>query len=304
MRTGESASRQQPPSLSRRLLLAAIAAQPALQPALPALAVPPLLRDTVRQTLAVPDGTAVPLELAQRPAYALESEDVFYPEFFLGQWRVSSKLAGVVAPAGEMLFAPGRNGTEALRRARLDPPLYYDVRWVRNPSGKVVVDRAYNVASISRAALGDRAVQDVSAAGPDLQSLILSPSGAPRAAVYRADLKVTARHTDEPPAGSTDFDCAELVRQTVTLVPGEAAPNASPPPPSVKEVETICVYSLAADGSITGQQRTATFLVPDASYTAASSLVEQQAARLTRTKSGRMIAIDVRTFDLTFTKSG
>ena len=44
----------------------------------------------------------------------------------------------------------------------------------------------------------------------------------------------------------------------------------------VKEVETLCTYDRQPDGSFTGVQRTATFLVPDAAYTSGASLAEQQ----------------------------
>ena len=65
------------------------------------------------------------------------------------------------------------------------------------------------------------------------------------------------------------------------LVPGE---NYYGPrrPPMVKEVETFCTYDRQPDGSFTGVQRTATFLVPDAAYTSGASLAEQQAIALGR----------------------
>ena len=59
------------------------------------------------------------------------------------------------------------------------------------------------------------------------------------------------------------------------LVPGENY-NGPRRPPMVKEVETFCTYDRQPDGSFTGVQRTATFLVPDAAYTSGASLAEQQ----------------------------
>jgi len=61
----------------------------------------------------------------------------------------------------------------------------------------------------------------------------------------------------------------------VLLVPGENY-NGPRRPPMVKEVETFCTYDRQPDGSFTGVQRTATFLVPDAAYTSGASLAEQQ----------------------------
>lgn len=51
-----------------------------------------------------------------------------------------------------------------------------------------------------------------------------------------------------------------------------------------------------------GAQRTATFLVPDAAYTGDASLVEQAASRLARAPGGRLIALDVRVYDLVYTR--
>ena len=65
------------------------------------------------------------------------------------------------------------------------------------------------------------------------------------------------------------------MRQTVLLVPGENY-NGPRRAPMVKEVETFCTYDRQPDGSFTGVQRTATFLVPDAAYTSGASLAEQQ----------------------------
>lgn len=224
----------------------------------------------------------LPTSLFSRPFYGLETPDVAYPDWCLGRWAVTSSLTQVLAPAGPDLFAPGRNGTSALLRARAEmelPALKYDCRWRRNSDGMCVVDRSFNVASISRASMGPRAVQDVNEESPDRQTLILAPSSAPRSDLYRAELQVVSRHTD-PASAATDslvprFDCAEVVRQTVRVVPGEKSSRA-PPPPSVKEVEAICLYELQRDGSIRGTQRTATYLVADAAYTADSSLAEQQ----------------------------
>lgn len=303
---------------SRRALLIGALTQPMLvtrqseASALTSTASAPL-RDIVQSTLAVADDGRTPLELALRPTYDVETRDVLYPEWFLGRWKVKSALRQVLAPAGDAFFAPGRNGTEAMRRARLEisqPPLEYDCRWRREPDGSVVVDRGYNVASISRAAMGARAVQNIDEDGPDHLTLILAPGGAPNGLLYRCDLRVVTRHSDAAsealcPSASAmceRFDCAETVRQTITMVPG-ASTNLVAQPPAVKEVETICLYERRPDGSISGYQRTSTFLVPDAGYTSESPFIEQQAARSLRTRKGRMVATDVRTYSLEYTRA-
>ena len=85
------------------------------------------------------------------------------------------------------------------------------------------------------------------------------------------------------------------------LVPGENY-NGPRRAPMVKEVETFCTYDRQPDGSFTGVQRTATFLVPDAAYTSGSSLAEQQALVLARGPNGQQTALDVRVYSLVYEK--
>ena len=84
------------------------------------------------------------------------------------------------AGALEELFAPGRNGTEALRRARAgNGALVYDVKWRKQADQRdninIVADRGYNVASISRRLMGSSAVQQVAEDGLTTSRRICSP---------------------------------------------------------------------------------------------------------------------------------
>lgn len=234
----------------------------------------PRLRDTVESLRGWKDDARPPLVTKQ--IFTRETADVLYPPWFAGTWRCTSTLESVLAPAGVELFTPGRNGTEALRRARLEvgQPLQYQSRWRKgDEEGTWVVDRGFNVAAISAASMGEKAVQNCEEYGPDRIELVLRPDAAGRV-VYRAQLDVVARRTD-PVVSDALFDCAETVRQTVVLVPGEGY-NGPTRPPMVKEVETVCTYDRTPSGAIVGMQRTATFLVPDAAYTSGASLAEQQ----------------------------
>ena len=122
-----------------------------------ALAAATTLAGKLEASAALAANARMPIGLAIRPTNGIETPDVHYPPWALGRWTATSTLRSVYAPAGEDLFAPGRNGTEALRLARVDTPLTYEVRWRRSGDGEgVVVDRGYNVASISRASLGSR----------------------------------------------------------------------------------------------------------------------------------------------------
>jgi len=264
------------------------------------------LSDKLEMSAALAPEAQMPLRLALRPAYGIETPDVSYPDWALGRWTATSTLQSVYAPAGEELFAPGRNGSEALRRARIDAPLTYEVRW-RRGGDSVVVDRAYNVAAISRASMGASAVQNIDEDGPDHLSLVLRPAGAPPTSLFAADLRVVARRTDSYPSKPDRpnlFACAETTRQTVTSIAGEKAQGGPPKSPLVKEIETICTYELDARNPnvMRGAQRTATFLVPDAAYTGDPSLMEVAASRLARTSDGQYVAIDVRIYDVMYTR--
>ena len=270
------------------------------------------LLERLETTAALAADARMPINLALRPAYGIETPDVSYPQWALGRWKATSTLRSVYAPAGEELFAPGRNGTEALRRARIDAPLSYEVRWRRGKSDadpmQVIVDRGYNVASISRASMGASSVQNVEEDGADHLTLVLRPAGAPPTALFAADLRVVARRTDAFPLSAERpglFACAETTRQTVTSIAGEKAQGTGPPKsPLIKEIETICTYELDPNNPnvMRGFQRTATFLVPDAAYTGDPSLVEMAASRLTRAPNGQYVAVDVRVYDLIYTR--
>lgn len=261
----------------------------------------PRLRESVEILRGWKDDARLPLVTKQ--IFARETADVVYPPWFAGTWRCTSTLESVLAPAGVEIFTPGRNGTEALRRSRLEvgQPLQYQSRWRKgDDDGSWVVDRGFNVAAISKASMGEKAVQNCEEYGPDRIELVLRPDAAGRV-VYRAQLDVVARRTD-PAVSDTLFDCAETVRQTIVVVPGEGY-NGPTRPPMVKEVETVCTYDRLPSGAIVGIQRTATFLVPDAAYTSGASLAEQQALTLARGPNGQQQALDVRVYTLVYEKA-
>ena len=307
---GLTVALQRPPPITRRALLST-ASSAVLLPSIAnaaATATAPTLGELVDATYALPGADARSAGISLRPDYGLESTDVTYPEWFMGRWSAKSTLSAVYAPAGDAVFAPGRNGTEALRRARLEvgDPLEYDVKWKR-PAEAVVVDREYNVKSISRASMGANAVQDAQEDGPDHLTLVLKPAGAPKGSLFSADLRVVARRTDPFPLEGRPaaFACAEVSRQTVTTINGEKAVVTGPSRgPLIKEIETICTYQLDPNDPkiMRGSQRTATFLVPDAAYTGDPSLAEIAAQRLTRAPNGKLVAVDVRVYDLVYTR--
>ena len=112
----------------------------------------------------------------------------------------------------------------------------------------------------------------------------------------------TLAHRGGPPSLFA-CGCAETTRQTVSTIAGEKA-QGPPKSPLIKEIETICTYELDPRNPdvMWGAQRTAIFLVLDAAYTSNPSLVEMAASRLTRAPNGQLVAVDVRVYDLVYTR--
>ena len=223
-----------------------------------------------------------------RPSYGLDSGDVYYPDFFEGTWRTTSRAVAVEAPLGAQLF--GGNASLSAARAELGAaPVVYESRFVRDARGRLISDRPFNIASLAAATMagGPDAIRDLPRSdqfNPDQVVFRLAPADAPGGAVYRAELRALARRY-EPSSGvlrdekgRAVFDFGELTRQQISL-PGDVAA-----PPSVKDIETINCFTLLRDGKLEATQRTTTWLVATEGYAA----LRAQAA------DGR--AVDVRTY--------
>jgi hypothetical protein len=112
------------------------------------------------------------------------TEDLVYPEWMAGSWKVTSTLVDLVAPLAPDIVTPGFESN----RQYLDQPITFQVRFqavnqsnfafliqnplaqrrvalskIQNPKfpGSVVADRAFNGLNIAKAVLGDRAVLSV-----------------------------------------------------------------------------------------------------------------------------------------------
>jgi len=258
------------------------------------------------------------LSFYTRPAYALETADLYYPPWLTGTWEVLSSTRGIIAPLGTGFF--GSPGAYERAMATLnDPPLSYRARF--SPSaeadGSCICERAFTVASISRAAMGANAVLGVG--GPSTGFLLegvqsadalevrIRPNGAD-GRVFRAQLEVIGRTSRR--TGDNSFECAELTRQTVFAEPvgtnspagqqqpGARPPSRAPPPPLVKEIETVSTYQLQPSGRVLGQQRTLTFLVADSAYT---SNTDYDALR--RSRAAGRYGVDGRVYDLVYDKA-
>jgi hypothetical protein len=97
--------------------------------------------------------------------------DLVYPQWFAGNWIVTSTLVDLVAPLAPEIVTPGFEGN----RQFLNQPISFQVRFVhsRSPHSQspirvfahstqhLVSDRAYNGMQLAKAYLGDRTVQAV-----------------------------------------------------------------------------------------------------------------------------------------------
>lgn len=180
-------------------------------------------------------------------------EDVNYPAYFQGRWRVWSTLTYVAAPAGYRLF--GREGAFEAAQEQLDaPPLTYEARFIRAPGANIIADRAYNISRIAAAAMGPDAVLDCVPGGINQMGLSLRPNGA-EGAVFAVVLSILARESKY--VEGKYLYVSEMVRQTVRPG-GETSLRAHS---QVREIETSCLYTLDANyNAISAKQRTVSYL--------------------------------------------
>lgn len=91
--------------------------------------------------------------------------DLVYPDWFAGEWLVTTTLVDLVAPLSPDVVTPGFESN----RAFLDQPIQFRVRFVEQPAPSIaarwvrapqqlVSDRAYNGAQLAKAYLGNRTV--------------------------------------------------------------------------------------------------------------------------------------------------
>jgi hypothetical protein len=163
--------------------------------------------------------------------------------------------------------------------------LSYECRFIVDGSGRVIADREYNVKSIAKVALGENSVVDVSMATPNKFSCLLAPKGSP--SMLTVDLIVLNRRQEV--VSENKFDCSEVVREISSPVGKPKQQSAI-----LKEIETTSLYSYLPDkDEVRCTQRSAAFLLP--------SNENPMAMRMWQASRGR--AIDVRMYDVTFTRS-
>jgi hypothetical protein len=99
-----------------------------------------------------------------KPPARASQGDLIYPDWFAGQWQVTTTQVDMVAPFAPDLVTPGFESN----RQFMGKPILFPVRFVEEKKGLldfgkkgIISDRAYNGMSLAKAYLGDRAVRAV-----------------------------------------------------------------------------------------------------------------------------------------------
>jgi hypothetical protein len=198
-----------------------------------------------------------------KPPVQVAEGDLFYPEWFQGEWLVSSTLVDLVAPLAPEIVSPGFESN----RQYLNQPMQFRVRFVTapaiskpapfpfarsivpSPSG-IVSDRAFNGLSLARAYLGngdDSPVIHVKVdpESPNRQITLLKGN--------RQLLSIVTGRATETPAPN-QFITTEVFQQVFR---GQAQPY-------LNQVETTTAYQQLTDSDLAFQadQITAVYLSP------------------------------------------
>ncbi|MFM7423913.1 MAG: DUF6816 family protein, partial [Elainella sp.] len=142
---------------------------------------------------------------------AVGKQDLVYPDWFAGDWAVTTTLVDLVAPLAPDLATPGFESN----RQFLNQPIQFQVRFVERPAEsfplwkpaqQLVSDRAYNGTQLAKAYLGDRAVLAVKVdpTNPNRQITLLKGD-------RQLVSTVTGRVTEAPDSGQ--FITSEFFQQ-------------------------------------------------------------------------------------------
>lgn len=191
-----------------------------------------------------------------KPPVDRATEDLIYPNWIAGTWRVKSTLIDLVAPLAPQIVTPGFESN----RAYVNQPIEFNVRFTEQQDQRVkgvIADRAFNGLNIARAYLGDRAVLSVK----------LDPNSPNKQITRLKDDRIltsaiTGRAIETP--APNQFITSEIFQQVFR---GSAQPY-------LNQVETTTAYQFLADqtSAIVADQITAIYLSPqDPNYFKAES---------------------------------
>ena len=180
-----------------------------------------------------------------KPAVQVARGDLGYPDWFSGDWKVTTTLVDLAAPLAPALVTPGFDSN----RDYLGKAVPFAVRFVRQ-GRQIVSDRAYNGLNLAKAYLGDRSVLAVKVdpANPNRQITLL---GGDRQLISTVTGRAIESFTD---AVSGDrFLTTEVFQQEFRGTPQLY----------FNEVETTTAYQQrAGEPAIIADQVTAIYLSP------------------------------------------
>jgi len=202
-------------------------------------------------------------EWNERPRVQAANGDLYYPEWFLGTWEVTTTLVDMAAPLAPDVITPGYEGN----RAYLNQPIPFQARfrledrdppsWLPASSSRmslIVADRAFNGESLARAYL------DSSTRQSPLIAVKVDPNNPNRQITLLRGKRqlvstVTARATERPQADQ--FLTTEISQQEFR----------DSPQIYLNQVETTTAYQHHTNAglgepSLTADQVTAIYLSP------------------------------------------
>ncbi|WP_110985466.1 DUF6816 family protein [Acaryochloris thomasi] len=138
-----------------------------------------------------------------RPPLKPAQGNLQYPDWFQGEWQVTSTLTALEAPLSPEIVTPGFADQERY----LEQPVVFDVRFGSEDTSDaaIVADQAYNSRSLITAYLGDGSVQNVTVDPKDPTRQVTR---------LRGDRKLTSVISDRATESSTaEFITSELFQQ-------------------------------------------------------------------------------------------
>ncbi len=188
-------------------------------------------------------------------------EDLYFPEWFEGEWEVTSILREQIAPLAPRLVTPGFESNKKY----LDKEIKFNVRYIRDEISPkfsllfpetfhskevIVADRAFNGMAITKAYLGEENVQSVTVnpKNPNEQTTIFAENN---------KLISTVISRQQETVSPTRFITCEITRQFFSSPEG-VYKNA--PIVYVNLVETLTDYNLVEPNLIRAKQWTAVYL--------------------------------------------
>jgi hypothetical protein len=207
--------------------------------------------------------------LQGKPPVQPSRGDLVYPDWFAGNWTVTTTLLDMVAPLAPTLITPGFENN----RQYLNQPIAFQVRFVEaRPKGidallslvinrgekQIVSDRAFNSMSLAKAYLGDRTILAVKVdpSNPNRQITLLRGDSSEALFSERQLVStVIGRNTDTP--APNQFITSEVFQQEFRGTPQLY----------FNEVENTTAYrrqetASANEPTITAEQVTAIYLSP------------------------------------------